>query len=320
MIMAGKLESICESSKSNNLDMSVYHPSDSVPTNEEISDFEDSLEQLVASGKVPESEITSNPNKAIQTLGYLKTILDEYYNNPDKYTSLKNYLQSKGMSLKDPKMIGVYDDNPNAVARTNTENTLEANINFESLVKQMQDSYGLSKEAAEEMVLTHELIHLAQSDKIKRGHPQPYIAEIHAELVLTEYFANKSLNSVDELEQEKYQSIANATFSRAQALNIAMRNEYSPFSVLSLQSYEEKASDTYVASILLSTNTRSNNQERSYMGENDLRLIERDINPIIPLFEQSVYNLNNDPINLLDPKELSKENDKKKKEMYSLAA
>jgi hypothetical protein len=206
--------------------MAVYKERGEIPSAEQVNELERKLYEGVKEGRYEKSPITEKPKEAMDTLEYLETILDDYYTNPEKYQDLKTYLSSKGRQLKDPKILGIYDDKDyaEAVARTNTEDSLEVNYHFKDLVTWMAEEHGLSEEEVEELVLTHELVHLAQPGHIKKGMPMPYVAEIDAELVLTQYFADKAMNASNQM-KDKYERMAQATYERAIMMYTAMDQE-----------------------------------------------------------------------------------------------
>ena len=199
-------------------DMSVrrlYKPGiESKLSKDETSSLNNGLDNLIKDGYIG-SDITNNPSKTKQSLESVTNLLNEFYKNPDKFNNLKNYLSINGLYLREPSQVGVFDNNPDAVARTDTQNVIEVNFNFDKLVKNMMNQYSLRKDEAEELILTHELVHMAQPNKILNANPKPYIAELHVELVLKDYFTNKSLNSTNKKESEKYQKMARAVESRA---------------------------------------------------------------------------------------------------------
>lgn len=213
-------------SDTSKLYMSVYKGRDE--DNYDDSELEEMLEEAVSRGiisrkTVEESEIAKRPDKARKTLDYLHEILDEYYDHPDKYVSLKTFLAKKGYKLKDPSHEGVFDDNPDAVARTDTVNTLEGHIDLYEKIGEFASDYGLTRSEAEELVLTHELVHLAQPDHIKKGLPRPYVVEIDAELTLTQYFLSKAQEKGER--QESYKKMGEAAYSRALMMTHMMANE-----------------------------------------------------------------------------------------------
>jgi len=236
-------------SDSSELYMSVYRGRDE--DNYDDSELEEMVEEAVSRGiisreEAEESEIVKKPWKARETLDYLHEILDEYYDHPDKYASLKTFLAGKGYSLKDPTHEGVFDDRPHAIAKTNAINTLEANIDLYEKIRQLASDCRLTHSEAEELVLTHELVHLAQPDHIKRGVPVPYIAEIDAELTLTQYFLGKAREEGGR--QESYRRMGEAAYSRALMIYHVMTNEKK-------MNFNNTCSDTLVQTNTYSSNT-----------------------------------------------------------------
>ncbi len=180
----------------------------------ERSSLNNGVDALLKSGYLG-SDITNYPSKAEASLEKITYLLNDFYKNPGKFDTLKSYLGSKGMPLREPSFVGVFDNSPSAVARTDSENMLEVNLYFDDLVGKMMSDYSLSKDAAEELVLSHELVHMAQPSEVLSARPSPYIAELHAELVLRDYFLNKSDNSSSKADSLKYESIVRAVESRA---------------------------------------------------------------------------------------------------------
>jgi hypothetical protein len=216
------------------LDMAVrnsYQPGNNpkIPNNE-VGKFSRGIDDLVRSGQVPKSEITKNPRKAIETIETLTKLLNDFYKDPKKYDSLKSNLAMYGRYLREPSQVGVFDDNKDAVARTDTKDAIEANINFDYLVRKIASQYGMKKEWAEEFVLTHELAHMAQPEKILSAKPQPIIAEYDNELMLRTIFTNKAMLAKTREEKNKYTTMANAANHRAngyeQVLKQYVSNSY----------------------------------------------------------------------------------------------
>jgi len=214
-------------SDSSELYMTVYRGRDEDP---EESDLETILNEAASDGKVSKrdienSEIYNRKDDAEESLNYLHELLDEYYDDPEKYDSLRSFLSKKGYKLKDPVIEGVYDDDKDAVARTDTEESIEGHIDLYDKITSFARRYGLSHKEAEDYVITHELVHLAQPYHVKMAQPFPYMVEIDAELTLTEYFAEKALESKGN-KRTSYEKLANAAYSRVGILGMLLKKEY----------------------------------------------------------------------------------------------
>ncbi|MFT4343575.1 MAG: hypothetical protein ACMXYE_02400 [Candidatus Woesearchaeota archaeon] len=165
-------------------------------TDEEISELEEILEKEVREGKQPASPLATNPRHA-KKLNYLNEVLNEFYENPSKYTHLKSFLRTIGYSIRDPKTVAVSDDNPNMVAATDGESVFIINYDFENVLASFANRYNIDEHYALEMILTHEMVHLAQPKKVLQGKPFPYVAELDVESLLSHYFTQKAFKTGD---------------------------------------------------------------------------------------------------------------------------
>ena len=130
-----------------------------------------------------------------------KALLDAYISS----------LQRKGYRIPHiPQKKAASDHNPDAVAFTDGETLLGVHIDFEGQIQKMAH-YGISKETAEYLAITEELIHIAQPWYIRSNN---ITAEIDAKERMTEILKLKVEQSNSASEIREYQRAA--SFMQAQ--------------------------------------------------------------------------------------------------------
>lgn len=178
-------------------------------TDNEISELEMILSEKVVEGEIPSSELTRNPHN-MKKLNYLNAILEEFYENPEKYSQLKSFLKTKGYTIRDPIEVHIYDDWKEAVARTDAETYIGINTHFEALIAEMAEKSSIPEPYIVEMIIAHELVHMAQPYDVLRAEPQPFPCEIDVEQTLREYFDQKAFTTGD----MQYARLSTLTHSR----------------------------------------------------------------------------------------------------------
>ena len=141
---------------------------------------------------------------------------------PNEYASSSHFKDAVAWTSgnKDKPMIGV-------------------NKYLDSKLKEFAGNYGLTKQEAAELTITHELFHMMQNDYVKKN--GVHYTETDCEKNLTKYFLERAGGSKNKDEAQKYWKMAKATSSRYKALSTALgKEEQKKASALEQQLYAMK--------------------------------------------------------------------------------
>lgn len=138
---------------------------------------------------------------------YLYDLLDSFYKTKLNY--FKAFLEKNGMNIRYPQNIAnSKKDLGNVVAYTDGYTKIGASLNLKDKVDALSSQYSIPPEDVEELLITHELMHMSQPAQYLTNE---YLAEIHNESLSTKYFMDLA---DEEDEKDKYARLASVTYRR----------------------------------------------------------------------------------------------------------
>ncbi|MDI3473941.1 MAG: hypothetical protein PWR30_264 [Candidatus Woesearchaeota archaeon] len=144
----------------------------------------------------------------LDNLSYWYNLLDSFYKTKLPY--FDNFLKKNGMNPRYPQNIAnSKNDLGNVVAYTDCYTKIGASLNLKDKVDALSIQYSIPPEDVEELLVTHELMHMSQPSQYLTN---KYLAEIHNESLLTKYFMEMADKEEDE--KEKYVRLASVTYGR----------------------------------------------------------------------------------------------------------
>lgn len=144
----------------------------------------------------------------LDNLSYWYYLLDSFYKTKLDY--FDNFLKKNGMDPRYPQNIAnSKNDLGNVVAYTDGYTKIGASLNLKDKVDSLSCQYSIHPEDVEELLITHELMHMSQPAKYLTN---KYLAEIHDESLSTKYFMEMADKEEDE--KEKYVRLASVTYGR----------------------------------------------------------------------------------------------------------
>jgi hypothetical protein len=153
---------------------------------------------------------SDQPHQHIDQAKQMESIMENYLAS-DEGKSLVQYLGSRSKKPIEIKGYGAGDLGENVVAAVlhdGIEGVILSNYNgkdFTTRIDEMADKYDLSSDDTMEYVLAHELAHAAG-----------YKSEAETENVIKEYFEFMALNSDENGEKGKYESLAKVAEERCE--------------------------------------------------------------------------------------------------------
>jgi hypothetical protein len=203
--------------------MAVYADKDSTPTADDYKSIAERIAQKRQTGKIPDSTIANNPEIIEYNMEAWLSALKDFQSDPAKYNALSDYVRSIGREISEPKKAGLFDHQPNAVARTYAGETIEANIEMWNMLDRMSGQTGIPSSYLLEMAIAHEYFHSSQPEYILKGQPFPIVAEMDVEYNMANFFLNKSKSSADASDKTSYEDVARYCLDRHAALGQALQ-------------------------------------------------------------------------------------------------
>jgi len=198
--------------------MSVYAPGNDEhgrETSTVVSDDKDlnpsKLEEIAREKGLPSAQ-ARDVKEGAESINYLNDLLDAYVSSGEKKELDRELAQNNYQSSRIPKWKVASDQNPNAAAFTDTKNIIGANLNLERAIEQLMHDGGVSRNVAEYILVTHELIHTAQPDYVKNKGVA--LTEADAERILTKMLYKKAEQAKTPEEKEAWEKGATYTLAR----------------------------------------------------------------------------------------------------------